>query len=191
MVCIELGLRGLLFRADIESLKEELMRTTKLKTLKWNPKLRHTCHDCGALEGQLHDRGCDMERCPFCLGQLISCGCCYKSFYPLYNTASMYALAALGKSDDNDTCGLPREVYENGLRPEQEDEWTRLLEEKGRIPYVVLPNLCARCGQTWPDMFMVDDWSEVIPANAQSEMLCRKCYGLVKGFVLKGRKESE
>jgi hypothetical protein len=35
---------------------------------------RH-CHDCGTPAGGFHHPGCDMERCPFCLGQLISCGC--------------------------------------------------------------------------------------------------------------------
>jgi len=33
------------------------------------------CHDCGAKEGELHMDGCDMEKCPNCKGQLISCGC--------------------------------------------------------------------------------------------------------------------
>jgi hypothetical protein len=33
------------------------------------------CHDCGAVHGELHHPGCDMERCPVCNGQLISCGC--------------------------------------------------------------------------------------------------------------------
>jgi hypothetical protein len=39
---------------------------------------RATCHDCGTKEGQLHVLGCDMERCPFCGNQLISCRCVYK-----------------------------------------------------------------------------------------------------------------
>jgi hypothetical protein len=34
-----------------------------------------TCHDCGAPVGYIHELGCDMETCPKCKGQLISCGC--------------------------------------------------------------------------------------------------------------------
>ena len=33
------------------------------------------CHDCLAEEGKIHEPGCDMERCPKCKGQLISCDC--------------------------------------------------------------------------------------------------------------------
>ena len=34
-----------------------------------------SCGDCGVRPGGFHHRGCDMEECPRCRGQLISCGC--------------------------------------------------------------------------------------------------------------------
>lgn len=33
------------------------------------------CHDCAAIRGQLHCEGCDVEQCPRCRNQHISCGC--------------------------------------------------------------------------------------------------------------------
>ena len=33
------------------------------------------CRDCGVIKGEFHVWECDMERCPKCGGQLISCDC--------------------------------------------------------------------------------------------------------------------
>ena len=32
-----------------------------------------TCYQCGASAGELHARGCDVEQCPYCGRQLLSC----------------------------------------------------------------------------------------------------------------------
>lgn len=33
------------------------------------------CGDCDAADGEIHELGCDLEDCPCCGGQLITCGC--------------------------------------------------------------------------------------------------------------------
>jgi hypothetical protein len=33
------------------------------------------CGDCAVERGGVHHHGCDLEQCPACKGQLLSCGC--------------------------------------------------------------------------------------------------------------------
>ena len=128
-----------------------------------------TCHDCGVKEGQIHELGCDMERCPFCSYQLISCNCCYEQ---------------LGID-----CSEGTDVYYNGLNEQQEIQWEQTrLAIKGRVPYIVYPNICVRCGELWPEMFYVSDeeWKKYIQLDQQREMLCFKCYTEIKDLIDKG-----
>lgn len=120
--------------------------------------IRQRCRDCGCLEGELHKPGCDMEWCPFCGRQLISCDCAYEK---------------LGIDISEGTW-----AYEHGLTKEQGRKWNEILEKKGLIPYVAIPDLCALCGEVEPEFFHVSDreWQKYVIPKLQREVLCFGCY---------------
>lgn len=116
------------------------------------------CHDCGVGEGQIHECGCDMERCPYCGGQLITCGCIYKKI-KIHSTSE--------------------------FTKKEEDKWFEILEDKGRVPYIVYPNICAHCGKLWPEMFSVPDeeWEKYIQIDERHTIICKDCFNEIKMLI--------
>ena len=50
----------------------------RVDMIPWGRSGRHErekCHDCGVAPGGFHHLGCDMQRCPLCRRQMMSCGC--------------------------------------------------------------------------------------------------------------------
>lgn len=41
----------------------------------WEISAHRPCGDCGVRRGQLHVATCDVQACPRCFGQLLTCGC--------------------------------------------------------------------------------------------------------------------
>jgi hypothetical protein len=97
-------------------------------------KVRAVCHDCGVPEGDIHQQGRDMESCPTCGGQLISCDC-----------------------------------------PDPDH----------RIPFILYPNMCCKCGALWPEMFSVPDekWEYYVEPSMRRKMLCEGCYNQIKEWI--------
>lgn len=129
------------------------------------------CHDCGVEEGDLHNLGCDMERCPFCGNQLIACSCRYTMLGYKYDWNAEF-------------CGLPESIYHKGLPENEENAWNGLLEGV-RIPWIQYPNVCAKCGKLWPKMFSVSDeeWKHYIEKGERGQIICLDCYSYIKECI--------
>ena len=135
---------------------------------------RAVCGDCGVREGELHVLGCDMEDCPFCGQQLITCDCCYERL-GLFDTEKY----------DETTAYLPPEIYHDGLTDEQARKWQTMLNAKGRNPFILYPVICSKCGALWPEFFMVSDeeWAYYIQPDKRQTVICAECYHYIKQLI--------
>jgi hypothetical protein len=132
----------------------------------------HRCHDCGVKEGGIHKLGCDMERCPFCGGQLISCDCPYKVLGLDFDISKPF-------------CGLPQAIYEKGLTKEMNQKLLEGLDKKGRVPYILYPSICGRCGKVNPEFFMVPAWVwwKYIQKGSRKLILCEGCWSTIVNLI--------
>lgn len=80
----------------------------------------NTCNDCGCNEGQLHELFCLRERCPFCGGQLVVCGC-------------MSSVLKLSPDEQR----VVDEYIDDSVEPLLgiNERWVSALNRKGRVPF--------------------------------------------------------
>jgi hypothetical protein len=130
--------------------------------------------ECDAMEGQLHKFGCRWEYCPFCNLQFIEdCECRYEL---LEMNRRLHSPAV---------SHLPQDIYEKEFSPDQEEQWLKMCEAKGRIPYIYSPQLCSRCGIQWPNFFMVQDsvWNYYSGPGLRDKLLCEECFGEIRSAI--------
>ncbi len=149
---------------------------SNFKTKKIKTDFRHRakpCHDCGIVEGELHKENCDMEVCPFCGLQLLTCGCKYTE---------------IGYDADD----LPEDIFNDGLDDVDYSKWKKRLQEKGRIPYIFFPNICDKCGVLWPIYINIPpkDLMKYTFIDGKRKLFCRECYKEIKSMIDKGKKDN-
>lgn len=99
-----------------------------------------SCGDCGAKIGVLHDAGCDMETCPRCGGQAISCNC-------------IYEVNGMDQSTLEKT--HPR-IYTDGPTSKMYEKWDKEWEAR-RIPWAGEPHAAVACRQFgWYSKWIAD-----------------------------------
>jgi hypothetical protein len=67
---------------------------------------RLRCGDCGVARGGHHHPGCDMQRCPLCRGQMMTCDCRFDEDGPDEDELD---------DDDSDGAGEPLMVNRDGV----------------------------------------------------------------------------
>lgn len=136
-----------------------------------NARTEIRCGGCGVHEGEMHIIGCELERCPFCGCQLLTCRCKYDRL-GLVNEDRFTA----------ETNYLPPEIYSEGIQGELWERWLGILYAKGRYPFIRYPTLCSFCGDPFPEFFTVPDeeWNRFVQPDKQEEVICKSCFDYIK-----------
>lgn len=131
---------------------------------------RQYCSDCETPEGELHALYCTKERCPFCGKQLSSCGCMNQVL-----TLTQEELKSVEEFIDDSVDPLHGVML----------RWEEALNRKGRVPYIVYPIICAKCGMLWPELFRVPDeeWERYIQIDMRAGVICQPCYEEIKLLI--------
>ncbi|MBS7614525.1 hypothetical protein KEJ18_02170 [Candidatus Bathyarchaeota archaeon] len=103
------------------------------------------CHDCGVKEGELHRIGCDMEICPKCHKQLMTCGCFHNESELSFRIPYILIL---------NICGLCGEQWPE-LFAVPKKEWKKYV-----IPVLQDKNLCRECFEQLKQIFP-NGWKNV------------------------------
>jgi hypothetical protein len=131
---------------------------------------RPRCPDCETPEGELHALFCTRERCPFCGGQLSSCGC----------ISDVLALTAEEIESHAEYIDDSVEPLLGIMR-----RWEEALGREGRVPYIEYPNACARCRMPWPESFRAPDseWERYVQIDMRKTVICRPCFDEIKRLI--------
>jgi len=128
-----------------------------------------TCPDCGVRNGEPHDLFCTKERCPFCGGQLITCGC----------------IRSVLKLSDEEKQALG-EYIDDSIPPLSDimQQWREALDSKGRVPFQAFPDDPIRAayrGDVDAVQRFLDDG---FPPNAGNEVGYTALMGAARGANL-------
>ncbi len=81
-----------------------------------------TCGDCGVHVGEQHLDGCDIERCPRCGGQFISCDCGVKYMITDENKKDLKEIIEIQKEENIKEEKLIQEILEKHKKKTNDSE---------------------------------------------------------------------
>jgi hypothetical protein len=57
--------------------------------------------------------------------------------------------------------------------------------KKARVPFILYPQMCAKCGELWPKFFMVsnEEWEFYIQPDMRNKIICYNCYEYIKEVI--------